>query len=695
VRVVQTAREGTDRIPKTLVSLQSVVPSIDGDDAVRAVTWELERDFPWAIDDGWDVEFWGLRRSGTQADAAGPFRVRGPHVPLRRLSTPVRAAMAWAMHFSLTLACSRPGILVAPTPWSGAGAAAARSLRRRRPPLVVRVQGRSSSKALLVRGSRLRFRVIEALERFVLRRADLVVPMGGYTTDRARQVGVPDDRIVVLPFPAGWRDRPRQPPPQDGKQDQLVVCGARLVREKGIDVLVHAFAHVLQRCPEARLCIAGEGPERAELERLAQRRGIASRVEFTGWLSPDEMWRRLSLAGTAVLPSRWEEGLGMFLVEAGLAGCALVATDLGGMRDVVRADETGLLVPPEDAEALADALIRCLTSPQERTRFGRAARAVSASYIDGRAAAMVEFSERVNRLRSRSADRRPGRRLPPARSMRAAAAACAASTRLPILRSACKDVERFIFCATTGRSGTETLAAVLAGGQGVVSRHEPFPIMNSHVLRAAAAGRRKPVHLAWTCLKLPTILSDARGHRVYAETNHQFVKVFADLAYHEFGPRLAVIHLVRDRLAVAASMYELGQIPGTPAASRWLPDPAAPTNIVPFSIATERGLSHPLHRCLWYCLETEARVAAARQRLSGCTWLDLSVEMLNSAQGLRQLDEALDLRVGDGVVESAGQRLNRKSKRVREERRLPHQDAAKLYERFMDAYAPWVAGEPR
>jgi hypothetical protein len=273
--------------------------------------------------------------------------------------------------------------------------------------------------------------------------------------------------------------------------------------------------------------------------------------------------------------------------------------------------------------------------------------------------------------------------------MRAAGGALARSPLLPVLRRSCRDVERFIFCATTGRSGTESLSAILAAGQGVISAHEPFPVMNSHVLRAAAAGHKRTVQLAWSCMKLPTLLSQARGHRVYAETNHQFVKVFADLAHGEFGARLAVIHLVRDRFRVAQSLHELGMIPGTAAGSRWLLDPAAPTNVVPFDIAVARGLTHSFHRCLWYCIETEARVEAARERLSrDCTWLDLDVEALNSKPGLERLDDALDLRLPN-TFELAGRRLNRKPKRPRVSRRLPDDEAAKLYERFMDAYGDW------
>jgi glycosyltransferase involved in cell wall biosynthesis len=308
--------------------------------------------------------------------------------------------ISWVTHLALALFRSRPGILVAPTPWSGTGAAVASVLRRRRAPLIVRVQGRSSSKALLVHGSQLRYRAIEALERFVLRRADLVVPMGIFTAQRALEVGVPEHKIVVVPFPPSWRDRELEPLAAGEKDVKLVICGARLVREKGIDVLIDAFARASATCPDARLCIAGDGPERAELERLAAEAGIADRVDFTGWVEPDEMWRLFKSAGIAVLPSRWEEGLGMVLVEAGLAGCALVASDLGGVRDVVEQGKTGLLVPTDDAEALAGALTRLLNDGDERDRFASAAHEVAAGYVDSRDAALAEFSRRVNDMRS-------------------------------------------------------------------------------------------------------------------------------------------------------------------------------------------------------------------------------------------------------------------------------------------------------
>jgi glycosyltransferase involved in cell wall biosynthesis len=392
---------GDGGLPKTLVSLERNPPSLEDDEAIRAVEVEQARDYSWAAEQGWTVEFWGPKRVDARVRTHDRFRIIGPSIPTGRLSIPAKSLIAWLIHFLLTIARPRAGILVTPTPISGAGAAAACALRRRRPPLIVRVQSRPASKALMVHGSSLRAKAMEAAERFTLRRADLVVPMGRYTTERALEAGVPEEKILVLPFPTSWRDSSPQQALNQEKDDQLVVCAARLEREKGIDVLLSGFVHVLADCPQARLRIAGDGPARPELERLARRLGIDNHVEFLGWLEPTEMPELFGPAAIGVLPSRWEEGLGMALVEAGLAGCALVASDLGGMRDIVRPGLTGLLVPPEDDSALADALTQLLTRPEERARYGSYAQQAASEYLGQRETAMREFSERMNTIRSR------------------------------------------------------------------------------------------------------------------------------------------------------------------------------------------------------------------------------------------------------------------------------------------------------
>jgi glycosyltransferase involved in cell wall biosynthesis len=147
-----------------------------------------------------------------------------------------------------------------------------------------------------------------------------------------------------------------------------VLAAANLVRRKGVDVLLAAVAAL---APGARwaLWIAGDGPERAALEAAASRLGVGDRVRFLGRRSdvPD----LLEACDVFVLPSR-KEGLGVAALEAMARGRPVVASAVGGLAEVVAADETGLVVPPGDAAALATALERLIADPELARRLGAA-----------------------------------------------------------------------------------------------------------------------------------------------------------------------------------------------------------------------------------------------------------------------------------------------------------------------------------
>jgi len=125
---------------------------------------------------------------------------------------------------------------------------------------------------------------------------------------------------------------------------------------------------VLRQVPEARLEVIGDGPYRSSLESMAARLGVSRSVEFRGFLPRAEKACRLRGAWALVQPSP-KEGWGLTVVEAGACGTAVVAADSPGLRDSVRRDVTGLLVPFGDDGALADALIRVLTDRPLRERL--------------------------------------------------------------------------------------------------------------------------------------------------------------------------------------------------------------------------------------------------------------------------------------------------------------------------------------
>jgi glycosyltransferase involved in cell wall biosynthesis len=159
----------------------------------------------------------------------------------------------------------------------------------------------------------------------------------------------------------------------------VVATVGRLSWEKGQDVLLRSVPAVAAALPEVRFLLCGTGPEEGSLRRLAQGLRVADRVEFLGF-APDV---RPVLASAAIfaMPSR-SEGLGVAVLEAMAMGNPVVASDVGGLRDSVLQGETGLRVPADDPEALAEALLALLQSPERARQMGAAGRARALEQYD-------------------------------------------------------------------------------------------------------------------------------------------------------------------------------------------------------------------------------------------------------------------------------------------------------------------------
>ena len=178
------------------------------------------------------------------------------------------------------------------------------------------------------------------------------------------------------------RDKTRAP----GKH--LLFVG-RLAAVKGVPVLFQAFADVLQAHPDATLTLIGDGPERVGLEAEAAHLGLADKVRFSGYQSQDAVAGALARADIFVLPS-FAEGVPVVLMEAMATGLPVVATAVGGVSELVDHRESGLLVPPGDKQALAQALTGLLDDPALRADMGRAGRAkVTAEFDSQREAAKL------------------------------------------------------------------------------------------------------------------------------------------------------------------------------------------------------------------------------------------------------------------------------------------------------------------
>ncbi len=208
------------------------------------------------------------------------------------------------------------------------------------------------------------------LLRYILDRAAAIVVTSPHYVDSSPVLPRYRDKITVIPLgieppPAAWLEAS---PARNGGEPQYLFMG-RLMPYKGVQVLLEALTQV-----QGRLWIAGEGPAESRLRQQAAAAGIHDRVEFLGFLSGREKWRRLAACDALVLPSLYES-YGLVLVEAMAAGKPVVASDLPtGVSLLVQDGVNGRLFPPGDARALAAALRSLAADPAAARRLGEAGR---------------------------------------------------------------------------------------------------------------------------------------------------------------------------------------------------------------------------------------------------------------------------------------------------------------------------------
>lgn len=163
---------------------------------------------------------------------------------------------------------------------------------------------------------------------------------------------------------------PPEPLPFD--PPRLLFLG-RLYPEKGVDIILTAFASVVRRFPEARLIIAGDGPERTRLENQAYALGLTNSVEFIGELDNDKVPSVINNSTVVVMASR-HESFPLVALEAALMARPVVATRVGGLPELVIHSHTGLLVEQENTNAMAAAIRYLLDHPQFAVKMGQTAK---------------------------------------------------------------------------------------------------------------------------------------------------------------------------------------------------------------------------------------------------------------------------------------------------------------------------------
>jgi glycosyltransferase involved in cell wall biosynthesis len=206
------------------------------------------------------------------------------------------------------------------------------------------------------------------LQRLAYRFATKVVANSPAALEILEREGVAASSIAVIP---NGVDLGAFPERAGSASIRTIITVANLRREKSHETLLAAAAVLLRTHPQLRFQIVGDGPRRAELEELSQARGLAGHVEFLG--QREDVPSLLAAADAFVLPSR-SEAFPNGAIEAMAAGLPVVASDVGGMRDLIANGRTGVLVPPGDPEALALAVASLIDNPADAAALGRAAR---------------------------------------------------------------------------------------------------------------------------------------------------------------------------------------------------------------------------------------------------------------------------------------------------------------------------------
>jgi hypothetical protein len=245
-------------------------------------------------------------------------------------------------------------------------------------------------------------------------------------------------------------------------------------------------------------------------------------------------------------------------------------------------------------------------------------------------------------------------------------------------------LEKIIFTATTGRSGTLTLTNVFSSIADCKALHEPYPRMSGAVLTAASFGNMEYVDRVYRQIKAVHIRRAAAGYKYYVETSHLFIKTFALQALSDFGIKLNVIHLVRPPLQVAMSIYRLQDQPGTQRGNQMWLDYRAPSNLIGIAdiLEADAEFSHPFYKALWYWFEVEARIAAYKERFPSVPFVRFETDWVNDKKRVFGLLNDLSMDFDESAVgATVGARAN-----AREHHKkmgpLDEEKAASMLKRF-------------
>lgn len=243
------------------------------------------------------------------------------------------------------------------------------------------------------------------IKRCVFFSCDAIVAVSRAVRDRIYAMGIPAEKISVIPM--GVDLQHRFVPPDLLPSGKSLLFVGRLVSKKGIQILIESLPIVLSKHPDIRLTIVGGGPEEDIARHRVKELGLEKIVSFTGALPQKLLPSYYQSSSILIFPSIVDpagdtEGLGLVMIEAMGCGCAVIASDLPAVHDIIKDHETGLLVQPNNPAALAEKIIFLLDNPSEQIRIRKNARDFVLKYFDWSITAQAYYNLIDNLIKKQS-----------------------------------------------------------------------------------------------------------------------------------------------------------------------------------------------------------------------------------------------------------------------------------------------------
>lgn len=239
--------------------------------------------------------------------------------------------------------------------------------RRMRIPGILHVHGVIGMRNWLLDTAQRTF--IRTVLRKAFHDATLIICLTKSDSLEVQRLGCPHEKIRIIPNGVDIEKFK----PSNRRLDDLIFWGGRFIPQKGLEYLIEAFALITKERPKAKLMMTGNGPLFPKIYGLVKRYKLEKNVLFRGYVARNTMPDLLGVASVYVLPSL-KEGMPYALLEAMACGLPVIGSNIPGVNDVIVNGENGLLVPPRDPKALAEAILTLLNDVKMRKKLGQNAR---------------------------------------------------------------------------------------------------------------------------------------------------------------------------------------------------------------------------------------------------------------------------------------------------------------------------------